>query len=179
MWEHSDTRDLFRIYREYLVHEDNLLNIRLNWLLIIQGFLFTAYGLTLKGVFGGNQESVDVHQSVIDLFMSLKCLGMTTSILSFITIFSSLVSLIKIRACWDKVKKNIPKEKIGQNTEDTDVSFLPYLVGGGIIEGEFDKFQDYLKAAFWAPIFMPIAFFMSWLYLLINPLMLRQLGVSF
>ena len=36
----------FKIFRDYMQHEDNLINQRVSWNSTIQGFLFATYGLS-------------------------------------------------------------------------------------------------------------------------------------
>ncbi len=43
-----DDLKIYEIFRDYIKHEDGLINSRLMWILTINGFLFTAYGLTLQ-----------------------------------------------------------------------------------------------------------------------------------
>ena len=40
----------WRLYREYLQHEDDLIHQRLNWMLLLQGFLFAAYASMYSGL---------------------------------------------------------------------------------------------------------------------------------
>lgn len=41
-------RRLYGNYRNYLQHEDNLINNRISWMLTIHGFLYATYGFTLQ-----------------------------------------------------------------------------------------------------------------------------------
>lgn len=43
--------DLYGIYRDYLKHEDNLMNWRITWFLSTQAFLFGGYALLIKDRF--------------------------------------------------------------------------------------------------------------------------------
>ena len=43
-----DDLKIYEMFRDYIKHEDGLINSRLMWILTINGFLFTAYGLTLQ-----------------------------------------------------------------------------------------------------------------------------------
>lgn len=43
----NNTLDQFQIIRDKWIHEDNLINNRLNWLLVSQSMLFAAYGVFL------------------------------------------------------------------------------------------------------------------------------------
>jgi hypothetical protein len=38
----------FKVYRDYIQHEDDLLHQRSSWNLTVQGFLFAAYGVLLQ-----------------------------------------------------------------------------------------------------------------------------------
>jgi hypothetical protein len=50
---------LYNIYRDYVKHEDNLINNRMTWLLSIHGFLYATYGLTLQKKFEISQKIVE------------------------------------------------------------------------------------------------------------------------
>ncbi|MGA2905059.1 MAG: hypothetical protein ABSD98_14595 [Candidatus Korobacteraceae bacterium] len=50
-------RQLYSVFRDYIKHEDDLINYRLNWNFTIQGFLFAAYSFTL-------QKVADLHIAV-------------------------------------------------------------------------------------------------------------------
>jgi len=38
----------YKLFREQIVHEDNLINNRTNWLLAAQGLLFAAFGVLVN-----------------------------------------------------------------------------------------------------------------------------------
>src|SRR5580658_9768416 len=38
----------YKLFRDYIEHEDSLINQRLLWNINIQGFLFAAYGLSVQ-----------------------------------------------------------------------------------------------------------------------------------
>ena len=50
--------EIYRIFREYLQHEDGLANNRLSWMLTIHGFLYASYAFTIqtKLQVGGSSE---------------------------------------------------------------------------------------------------------------------------
>src|SRR5271170_1594006 len=39
---------MYELYREYVRHEDGLVNYRMTWLLTIHGFLYATYGFTMQ-----------------------------------------------------------------------------------------------------------------------------------
>jgi hypothetical protein len=42
--------ELYKLFRDYVKHEDDLINNRLNWNFTIQGFLFAAYAFSLQKI---------------------------------------------------------------------------------------------------------------------------------
>lgn len=61
---------LYEIYRTYVVHEDNLTNNRMTWLLSIHGFLYATYGIALHMKFEVFQKIEDVSRSAHNLRLS-------------------------------------------------------------------------------------------------------------
>lgn len=53
----SDVLTYYGQLRDYVKHEDELINSRLSWSLTIDGFLFTAYGVLLGQAFGIEAKS--------------------------------------------------------------------------------------------------------------------------
>ena len=49
--DNEDLYSVYQIYRDYMKHEDDLLNQRTTWLLVIQGFLFATLGVLGEWVF--------------------------------------------------------------------------------------------------------------------------------
>jgi len=46
---HDDVNiKIYEVFRDYIKHEDNLINNRLTWILTIHGFLYATYGLTMQ-----------------------------------------------------------------------------------------------------------------------------------
>jgi hypothetical protein len=39
---------VYETFRKYVKHEDNLVNQRMSWMLMIHGFLYAAYALTVQ-----------------------------------------------------------------------------------------------------------------------------------
>ena len=65
---------LFELYRDYVKHEDALINSRLVWNLNIQGFLFAAYGVILKSLIdvqtrSAPENSFSVQEMYVVLFV--------------------------------------------------------------------------------------------------------------
>ena len=145
----SSLETTYKYVRDYIVHEDSLINFRLNWLLVIQGLLFTAYGLSIR-------ESIT---NVVGFRITILFIGIFTSILIFLSISSAVISIKNLEAFWRKQK----------NTKG-----FPFITGGTDPESDEEgdkllrpihKIQYYLNTAFFAPLFIPIIFLIAWIIL--------------
>lgn len=128
---------------ERWVHEDNLINHRLTWLLTSQAFIFSAYGLALK--FGGEDiccESNKFHY----VLKAISTLGLVTSTLILIGICAAAYVVYKL---WknDPLKKEESSDKKGHELY-TEVANGFVLIGG-----------------LSPPILLPFCFIFSWVYI--------------
>ena len=91
----------YRIFRDYLQHEDDLINHRSTWHHIIQGLLFTALGVTLSKVDPtATRQAVAVQKALILL---LPVLGMSISLAAFLSIRAATRALDELRNQWEKL----------------------------------------------------------------------------
>jgi hypothetical protein len=51
---------IYELFRDYVKHQDSLINNRLSWLLTIHGFLYATYGFTI-------QKKLEVAQHIADV----------------------------------------------------------------------------------------------------------------
>ena len=74
----------YRIFRDYLQHEDDLINHRSTWHHTIQGLLFTALGVTLSKLDPtATRQAASVQRALILL---LPVLGVCISLAAFLSI---------------------------------------------------------------------------------------------
>ena len=91
----------YRIFRDYLQHEDDLINHRSTWHHTIQGLLFTALGVTLSKVDPtATRQAVAVQKALILL---LPVLGMSISLAAFLSIRAATRALDELRNQWEKL----------------------------------------------------------------------------
>jgi hypothetical protein len=115
---------LFQIYRDYVKHEDGLINFRVTWFIATQAAIFAAYGFlvhdTLKR---GPFLALADGQPVTPLFaavMLLCTLGGLSSVTSFFSIHAALIATRTVHRRWrDHVLRGVERE------------WLPDIVGGG------------------------------------------------
>ena len=68
-------KDKYEIYRDYIKHEDSLINNQLTWLLVVQRLIFSAYsGLTttMVNVYAGCDESCLTNMVGLDFLDSKR-----------------------------------------------------------------------------------------------------------
>jgi hypothetical protein len=71
----------YKIFRDYVEHEDFLVNNRLLWNINIQGLLFAAYAIALQRILGG--QGTDIAEKLVKWLMGiLPIFGIAISWLS-------------------------------------------------------------------------------------------------
>ena len=146
----------YKYVRDYIVHEDSLINFRLNWLLVIQGLLFAAYGLSIR-----ESSLANIHE----FRKVISFVGTTTCILIFLSIFSAVIAIKNLEAFWEKRKKDENQENLKR---------LPFITGGTdpiFNKGDgnlkrLHRLQDKWYIAFLSPLCIPIVFLSAWIHLM-------------
>src|SRR5580658_8096117 len=97
---------LYSIFRDYIKHEDDLINQRLSWFLTLQGFFFAAYALalqksveswtTLSSSTGTFTATDSVATSLMDVYrfsMTLAAVGFCVSVVVFLGVHAASTAL--------------------------------------------------------------------------------------
>ena len=87
-------KEQFDLAREIIRHEDGLINNRVTWLLVLQGFLFTAFvnGIGLYG------KAKDQHRAMTCTTIGLVLIGL-------LGIVSSLTALNVVRIAFRRMQR--------------------------------------------------------------------------
>jgi hypothetical protein len=85
------THEYAQAVRTMIAHEDDLLNNRMNWLLVVQGLLFAALG-----------SLADVSSSIPGLVYVLIAFGFLISISSKVAFISGDRAIRNLLAYWDE-----------------------------------------------------------------------------
>ncbi len=91
----SKTHEYAQAVREMIAHEDQLLNNRMNWLLVVQGLLFAALG-----------SFKDAAPPVPGLVYVLIAFGFLISVSSKVAFISSDRAVRNLLAYWDEHLKS-------------------------------------------------------------------------
>ena len=127
----------FTVFREKWVHEDNLINHRLNWLIMTQTILFAAYGLLLGT---GTEQQVLKYQNQIDrVIEALPIIGILVSFLILLGIVGAVGAMYELRK-----NRTAQVEKM-----DIDTALWTSILGQ--VTG----------------VLMPVAFIGGWLYCIV------------
>jgi hypothetical protein len=96
-------KENFDMVREIIRHEDNLVNNRVTWLLVLQGFLFAAFvnGLGLLDKLPG-----PFRLRAIGGLLLIGLLGIVTSLVARNTISTAYDHIEKVTSWWEKLIKD-------------------------------------------------------------------------
>ncbi len=117
----TDAKQIYDLYRDYVKHEDELINRRLSWNLTLQGFLFAAYGVSFQVLSNTTADpAIRVHLRLLPcVFAVVGCLVATLVLMSILAAQSSIDGL--------KIRWRSPSSHI----EDNVLEMLPELTGAG------------------------------------------------
>jgi hypothetical protein len=123
----EDLAEHFQLFRDYVKHEDELINRRLTWLLTVQGFLFAAYGIANQIYAGSNSkngsETLAMRNFAERLGSVFASVGLVVGALAFLGVLAAQFSVWSLEKQW----KNIPKPNAAE------AASLPGLTGAGNI----------------------------------------------
>ncbi len=160
----SDLDDTYKYVCDCIVHEDSLISLRLNWFLVIQGLLFSAYALSIK-----NSSLPSINTCHFQRVIS--GMGIATSFFVLPSIFSTVIAIKNLEAFWRKKQLKMSKDQREK---------YPFVTGGVNLKREFDDY-DYMgdkflepfyewqydsNLAFVTPYGIPIVFLCAWIYLM-------------
>ncbi len=157
---------LYQIFRDYVKHEDTLINNRLSWNLTIQGLLFAAYFVVVQKVDDvkdtlaakGLPELAELqHFRGFLRFVAylLGGLGFVVSAFVFAGVFAAYLGIEEVQRKWHK--ENQEYEKC-PGKRDTHGTLLPGLIGGG------NPLAHFLGSR--APFAISVVFVLVWAVLL-------------
>lgn len=142
--ENSSGPEVYRLFRDRVEHEDNLIVQRLSWLVASQAFLFTAYAITTNGLTALDQKSAGrfVEQASL-LFRLIPTVAICVALLIYISILAALRAIRQIRHLYESrpVSPELPPIQTSATTRLLGLS---------------------------APLLLPLLFVSVWLVLLLN-----------
>jgi uncharacterized protein with PQ loop repeat len=140
----ADTLTYYGQMRDYVKHEDDLINSRLTWSLTIYAFLFTTYGILVGSIFDtvrdlhrqpGLPSHVEYVLSDLRVLLSLQIpvvfVGWIVSFFSGVGIVAAHKALEHLKVIADESFVQMARKQI-ISTEPTECRMLlPRISGGG------------------------------------------------
>ena len=142
----TSSAELYRIIRERIDYEENLLNQRVIWLIFSQSFLVSAYAIMLNSPPEPTTPMYGELQSC--LIWLLPSLSLILSIIVYLSVISALYQIAQLRESFETYPKD---DTIERFPAMNDTSFIRRL--GGL-----------------PPILVPLLFIGAWAFLLIKEL---------
>jgi len=146
----------YKIFRDYVEHEDNLINNRLMWNITIQGFLFATYGFAVEKLV---ESPINENRlfALRGLIVVLPLFGIGISLVSFMGVVAAQSAIKNLVTQWNEIHQ-------------TNGQQLPYLIGGGVPDGDKSgkEATQAHRRGFWAPLCFPWIFVAAWAALLFH-----------
>ncbi len=142
--ENISPLERYRLFRDRIEHEDNLIMQRLSWLMASQSFLFTAYAIVTNGLNVSTPDMKSKHASH---------LAILESIVPIVALLNSLLILISILAAMKAIKEL----RSGYAKRGAVLDVLPLQTSWTARIGGMS-----------APVLLPLLFLAVWLYLLMQ-----------
>jgi len=99
----DDPVEKYRVIRDYIIHEDNLINQRMTWMILIQSFLVAGFvyslssGLDDKGGDSANiGSSIPMSDTLTAIVWAIPLTGLTISLLGFVSILAASNALTSL-----------------------------------------------------------------------------------
>jgi hypothetical protein len=101
----------YRETRRQIQHEDRLINYRVRWLLVLQAFLFGAYGFSLSAQAISEKEHLsDLTDLIMRTRDGLALAGILASFLLLFGIIAAAISMASLVAAWEKRPEQVRAE---------------------------------------------------------------------
>ena len=115
----------FTIFRNYVDHEDDLINNRLLWNINIQGFLFATYGFSLQKLAEVQMKQgteIATTKALYWLVGTLPIFGIIMSVTSYKGVQAAQIAITNLNQQWKEIVE------IHYRADDL---MVPKLIGGG------------------------------------------------
>ena len=140
---------LYDLYRDYMKHEDDLINQRSSWHLLLQGFLFATFGV--MGEWQAGDGKGFLHPQRYLILYGLIVMGFLISVFASFSILAANTAINRLQKQWNDLPGNL-------NIPEGFCQLLPGLAGGGS-----------KSAKFWGKspaIAIPLIVALAWLWIL-------------
>jgi hypothetical protein len=132
--ENETAMALYRLYRDYIQHEDNLINNRVGWFIQLHSFLIASYGIVfasgLATFFSDHTPlvpSIGLQALAAALLIGIAVIGLESSAAARRSIKAAHAAIQALEARWEVQFKRLGGGEI-----------LPHVIGGGATVRQID-----------------------------------------
>jgi hypothetical protein len=136
--------EYYRLIKQQIDHQDNLVNQRVIWQIIAQAFFFSAYASLLNAPKEAKGPPFDAEQQL--LLWLLPIAGLFTGLVTYPGILSSIKTIDYLRKLYDEYSH-------GKAPVDASSRLYPHIQGPPHLR----------RWASLAPLVMPLIFAVTWL----------------
>ncbi|MCW3847487.1 hypothetical protein OF829_09550 [Sphingomonas sp. LB-2] len=141
--------DIYCVYRDYIKHEDNLINNRVGWFIQLHSFLIATYGIifaSFTSTFAREAAAMvpGIRASACVLLAAISLVGIASSLSASLSIWAAHKAIKALNRRWDAQSDKLDPRKV-----------FPGLIGGG------NKGRDWWGASF--HLFLPACLFAAWI----------------
>lgn len=137
--EQLEPEKFYAFTRAQIEHEDRLINNRMTWLLVFQGFLFSAYGVSFVAS-ASLSKNLTCIEYTNELFLQLTALrqylpviGIISSILVGLQVLAANRSIGDLRYNWQKKVPSTEPDKYPQINGDSLFKDVPLLIDISVV----------------------------------------------
>jgi hypothetical protein len=153
-----DVLVVFKIYRDYVEHEDELIYQRTHSLVTIQSFLLATFGLCYQKRFEIAAMLLDKHKlpdisinnEYNGLMLALAFVGVATSLIAVFSVGAARRAIEGLHSEWNKILEKNPQE------------YLPRLIGGGNPKAAKHGFHLSLYIPWFFLLFWVLTIYLLW-----------------
>lgn len=98
--------EVYRLFREKVTHEDNLVHQRTIWFVTLQALLFTSFAILLGDGEAGNGSALDLNAVALRrIAIVMSAVGILSALVTFASVSAAFLAIDKAQADWEKLVK--------------------------------------------------------------------------
>jgi hypothetical protein len=137
-------KDYFELFREKIVHEDDLISNRTNWLLGFQGLLFTAYGILFESSTTSHADKEPLI-STDALIHAIPIAGIFISVMTILSVLGAVITMHQTKKDWTNWTNRESSRSTKEKFPEVMTTRFPMVLG------------------FVSPFGIPIFFIVAWI----------------
>jgi hypothetical protein len=114
---------MFREIRNYIEHEDNIINARTTWFMTFNSFLFGGFSLVIVGM-TAKQPELELQQLRAIIVLLFSAIGVALAVTTNLSVRAAYSAIRKLRIFWSTHYEPLDLSLAA-------VPIFPHIIGGG------------------------------------------------